>query len=295
MFIDSFIGYLSVERNCSSHTLRAYANDLRSFKDYLSALDGSLSFRDVDADIVRAWVAGLMDGGAAPSSVSRKISALRAFYNFLRTEGHVQSNPATALQGPKRRKRLPVFVKEDDMDSLLDGAMFKDGYAGCRDRMIIMCFYSAGLRLSELVGLDVGDVDLSQSVLKVFGKRAKERIVPFGAEMKAELERYLELRAGLQPKSAALFLSSRGGRVSCSSVYRLVHEALTGFTSVHKKSPHMLRHSFATAMLNHEAELGAVKELLGHERLATTEVYTHLTFEELKRFYDKAHPRAANN
>lgn len=295
MFIDSFIGYLRVERNCSPHTLRAYANDLRSFEDYLARLDESLSFADVDADIVRSWVAELMDGGAASSSVSRKISALRMFFNFLRSEGKVRSNPAALLQGPKRRKRLPTFVKEDDMDSLLDGDAFTEGYEGCRDRMIIMCFYSAGLRLAELVGLDVKDVDLSQSVIKVLGKRAKERVVPFGAEMRKELEAYLEQRSALRPETEALFLSSKGCRISRSSVYRLVRGLLEGFTSVHKKSPHVLRHSFATAMLNNEAELGAVKELLGHERLATTEVYTHLTFEELKRFYDKAHPRAANN
>ncbi len=295
MFIDSFIGYLRVERNCSPHTLRAYANDLRSFEDFLARIDESLSFADVDADIVRSWVAELMDRGAASSSVSRKISALRMFFNFLRSEGKVASNPVALLQGPKRRKRLPAFVKEEDMDRLLDGYVFAEGYDGCRDRMIIMCFYSAGLRLAELVGLDVKDVDLSQSVIKVFGKRAKERVVPFGVEMKKELEAYLERRSALRPETEALFLSSKGCRISRSSVYRLVRRLLNNFTSVHKKSPHVLRHSFATAMLNNEAELGAVKELLGHERLATTEIYTHLTFEELKRFYDKAHPRAANN
>ena len=295
MFLDSFIGFLRVERNYSEHTLRAYANDLRSFRDYLACIDGSLSFLDAGTDLMRAWVASLMDGGAAPASVSRKMSALRAFYDFLRSEGHVSSNPAVLLQGPKKRKKLPSFVKEEDMDCLLDEVVFGEGFDACRDRMIIVCFYSTGMRLSELVGLDVCNVDMGQSVIKVLGKRNKERIVPFGAEMKRELENYLEQRSVVCPDGGALFVSRNGRRVSTSSVYRLVREKLSGVTSIKKKSPHVLRHSFATAMLNGDAELLAVKELLGHSRLATTEVYTHLTFEELKRFYNKAHPRAGSD
>ena len=295
MFIDSFIGFLRVEKNYSQHTLRAYANDLRSFRSYLADVDESLSFIDADADLMRAWVAELVDGGAAPSSVSRKMSTLRAFYDYLRCEGHLEYNPAISLKNPKARKKLPTFVKEEDMDCLLDEVAFGDGYEACRDRMIIMCFYSTGMRLSELVELDVSDVDMERSVVKVFGKRSKERIVPFGMEMKKEMESYLEQREALQPCESALFLSRSGGRVSRSAVYRMVREKLSGITSVKKKSPHVLRHSFATAMLNNDAELGVVKELLGHKRLATTEVYTHLTFEELKRFYKKAHPRAGSN
>ena len=295
MFIDSFIGFLRVEKNYSQHTLRAYVNDLRSFQNFLAGVDGSLSFIDADVDLVRAWMAELMDAGAAPTSVSRKMSALRAFYDYLRAEGRVNHNPAVSLKNPKLRKKLPTFVKEEDMDCLLDEVAFGGGYEACRDRMIIMCFYSTGMRLSELVGLDVVDVDMERSVIKVFGKRSKERIVPFGVEMKCELENYLELRSAQRSASGALFLSRSGSRVSHSSVYRMVREKLSAVTSVNKKSPHVLRHSFATAMLNNEAELGVVKELLGHKRLATTEVYTHLTFEELKRFYKKAHPRAGSN
>ena len=295
MFIDSFIGFLRVEKNYSQHTLRAYANDLRSFQNFLADVDGSLSFMDADVDLMRTWVAGLVDGGAAPASVSRKMSTLRAFYDYLRSEGCVDRNPAVSLKNPTLRKKLPTFVKEEDMDCLLDEVAFGGGYEACRDRMIIMCFYSTGMRLSELVGLDVVDVDMERSVIKVFGKRSKERIVPFGVEMKRELENYLELRSAQRSASEALFLSRGGGRVSHSSVYRMVREKLSGVTSVNKKSPHVLRHSFATAMLNNDAELGVVKELLGHKRLATTEVYTHLTFEELKRFYKKAHPRAGSN
>ena len=296
MFIDSFIGHLRVERNCSQHTLRAYAGDLRSFEEYMSMLDESLGFLNADTDVVRSWVASLMDTGAAPSSVCRKLSSLRTFYQFLQSGNPAISNPAAVLQGPKRRKRLPTFVREEEMDSLIDEVPFGEGYAACRDRMILVLFYEAGLRLSELVSLDVEDVDMSASVIKVKGKRNKQRIVPFAAELKNELNRYLQERESFaKSSSGALFLSSKGGRISNSSVYRMVKTRLSLVTSVKKKSPHVLRHSFATAMLNNDAEIGAVKELLGHERLATTEIYTHLTFEELKRYYDKAHPRAGNN
>ena len=296
MFIDSFIGHLRVERNCSQHTLRAYAGDLRSFEEYMSMLDESLGFLNADTDVVRSWVASLMDTGAAPSSVCRKLSSLRTFYQFLQSANPAISNPAAVLQGPKRRKRLPTFVREEEMDSLIDEVPFGEGYAACRDRMILVLFYEAGLRLSELVSLDVEDVDMSASVIKVKGKRNKQRIVPFAAELKNELNRYLQERESFaKSSSGALFLSSKGGRISNSSVYRMVKTRLSLVTSVKKKSPHVLRHSFATAMLNNDAEIGAVKELLGHERLATTEIYTHLTFEELKRYYDKAHPRAGNN
>ena len=296
MLIDSFIGYLKVERNCSPHTLRAYAKDLSSFKDYIARVDESLSFLDIDTDVVRMWVAGLIDDGAAPSSVNRRMSTLRAFYKYLCAEGHLSVNPIHALQGPKCRKKLPSFVKENEIDELLDTEEQKEGYAACRNRMIMLCFYSTGIRLSELVGLDIGSVDMNSSVIKVLGKRNRERIVPFGAEMHEQLQRYLEQRGHYAAgECSALFLSSTGRRISHSAVYRIVNSSLGGVTSLKKKSPHVLRHSFATAMLNNNAELGAVKELLGHKRLATTEIYTHLTFEELKRFYDKAHPRAGNN
>ena len=262
----------------------------------MSMLDESLGFLNADTDVVRSWVASLMDTGAAPSSVCRKLSSLRTFYQFLQSGNPAISNPAAVLQGPKRRKRLPAFVREEEMDSLIDEVPFGEGYAACRDRMILVLFYEAGLRLSELVSLDVEDVDMSASVIKVKGKRNKQRIVPFAAELKNELNRYLQERESFaKSSSGALFLSSKGGRISNSSVYRMVKTRLSLVTSVKKKSPHVLRHSFATAMLNNDAEIGAVKELLGHERLATTEIYTHLTFEELKRYYDKAHPRAGNN
>ena len=296
MFIDSFIGYLKAERNYSAHTLRAYVGDLRSFEEFFARLDGSITFFNADADVVRAWIASLMDSGAAPSSVCRKLSALRSFYSYYRTADASLANPALLLQGPKRRNKLPVFLKESEMNELMDEVQFGEGYAACRDRMMLVLFYMTGMRLSELVGLDVDDVDLGASVVKVLGKRDKERVIPFAAELKAELQRYLDVRARFAGGDVgAMFLSLRGKRISRSQVYRMVNGRLSVVTSVKKKSPHVLRHTFATAMLNNSAEIGAVKELLGHERLATTEIYTHMTFEELRHFYDKAHPRAGNN
>ena len=298
MFIDSFIGYLKAERNYSAHTLRAYGIDLRTFEEYLSAMNEPLSLLEVDADVVRMWIASLMDGGAAVASVNRKLSSLRTFYSYLRGEGKVEVNPVLELQGPKRNKHLPTFVREEDMDTLLDGddSVFGEGYPACCNRTIVLCFYETGIRLSELVELDASDVDLSGGTLKVFGKRSRERIVPLTNELKEVLSFYIGERAAVaQADEKALFVNIKGVRVSRSSVYRLVKRSLATVSTVKKKSPHVLRHTFATAMLNNEAELGAVKELLGHKRLATTEVYTHLTFEELKKFYKKAHPRAGNN
>ncbi len=297
MFIDSFIGYLRSERNYSAHTLRAYAGDLRAFQRFITCIDESLSLSMADKDVVRSWVASLMDAGAAPSSVCRKLSALRSFYIYMRSEGCVESVPSAGVQGPKCRKTLPVFVKESEMDELIDEVSFGKGYVACRDRMMIMCFYETGIRLSELVSLDVADVDMSACRLKVLGKRNKERYVPFADELRGEFESYLQQRALFcnDAALAPLFLSPSCNRISHSSVYRAVKSRLSSVSAVKKRSPHVLRHSFATAMLNNEAEIGVVKELLGHSRLATTEVYTHLTFEELKRFYDKAHPRAGNN
>ena len=298
MFIDSFIGYLKAERNYSAYTLRAYGIDLRTFEEYLSAMNEPLSLLEVDANVVRMWIASLMDDGAAVASVNRKLSSLRTFYSYLRGEGKVELNPVLELQGPKRSKHLPTFVREEDMDTLLDGddSVFGEGYSACCNRTIVLCFYETGIRLSELVELDVSDIDLSGGTLKVFGKRSRERIVPLTNELKEVLSSYLGERAAVaQADEKALFVNIKGVRVSRSSVYRLVKKSLATVSTVKKKSPHVLRHTFATAMLNNEAELGAVKELLGHKRLATTEVYTHLTFEELKKFYKKAHPRAGNN
>ena len=293
MFIDSFIGYLRVERRYSAHTLRAYERDLLAFKDYVARLDESLSFWEADTDVARSWVVSMMDAGSAASTVCRKLSSLRSFFAFVRVNCGVVQNPVASLKGPKCRKKLPSFVKEEDMNVLIDDVSFGDGYVACRDKMILQLFYETGMRLSELVGLNVSSLDMQADVVKVLGKRNRERVVPFASGLKEALVSYLVLREKFARSSVgALFLSVRGERISPGVVYRMVRERLAGVTSVKKKSPHVLRHSFATAMLNNNAEIGAVKELLGHRQLATTEIYTHLSFEDLKGFYEKAHPRA---
>ena len=296
MFIDSFIGYLKAERGYSACTLKAYGTDLRAFEEYLKGVDESLSLLDADADIVRGWVSGLMDGGAAASSVARRLSSLRTFYSYLCTEGKILSNPAVSVVSPKRGKTLPFFVKEKDMDSVLDGE-FGDGFEAHRDKLVIMLFYMTGIRLSELINLDVSSVDMSGGVLKVTGKRDKQRMIPFVGELSEHIASYIKERAQVVGcNQEALFVSLKGERITRSSVYRLVRRVLTeNNVQLSKRSPHVLRHSFATAMLNNNADLGVVKEILGHSRLATTEIYTHMTFEELKQFYKKAHPRAGNN
>ena len=293
MFIDSFIGYLKVERLYSAHTVRSYGRDLLAFKEYVARLDGSLLYWEADVDVVRSWVASMMDAGAKPSTVCRKLSSLRSFFVYVCANCGVRQNPVARLKGPKCRKVLPSFVKEEDMDALIDDIAFGDGYVACRDKMILQLFYETGIRLAELVALDLSSLDMQACVIKVLGKRNRQRIIPFAAGLKAALERYLcERETFVSASCDALFLSSKGVRITPSNVYRMVGSRLAGVTSLKKKSPHVLRHSFATAMLNNNAELGAVKELLGHRRLATTEIYTHLSFEDLKCFYDKAHPRA---
>lgn len=296
MFIDSFIGYLKAERGYSACTLKAYGTDLRAFEEYLQGVDESLSLLEADDDIVRRWVSSLMDEKKAASSVGRKLSSLRAFYSYLCNEGLVAVSPVQNIPSPKRRKRLPSFVKEQEMDAILDGA-FGDDFESQRDKLIIMLFYETGARLAELVNLDVSSVDFSNGVIKVDGKRNRQRVIPFVGELREHLLSYIMVREKVAPAGeTAFFVSGKGSRVSRSCVYRLVRRILTdNGVQLSKRSPHVLRHSFATAMLNNDADLGVVKELLGHRQLATTEIYTHLTFEELKDFYKKAHPRAGND
>lgn len=293
MFIRAFITYLRVERGCSPHTLKAYETDLRLYAEYLAGVDEELQVLDSDADLVRCWVADLMDKGCAVSSVCRKLSSLRAFFLFMKASGHITINPVDGVNAPKRRKLLPSFVKEEDIDELYDSAFEGSDFLIIRNKAIISAFYELGLRLSELRGLNISDVDFFENQVKVRGKRNKERIIPFGTSIKTIFIDYLKRRSEVTMLGEdAFFVSNRGSRISVSQVYYMVRKQLALVTSIKRKSPHTLRHTFATVMLNNGAELGVVKEFLGHENLATTEIYTHVTFEELKKVYKKAHPRA---
>ena len=293
MSIESFLDYLRLERNYSDMTIVSYGTDLRKFEEFFKGLDEELDFTTVDSGIVRSWVVYLMDDGLAPTSVNRKLSSLRAYYRFLRKKKMVAADPLRKIVGPKRKKPLPSFLKESEMDCLLDEISYGDGFEACRDKMIVELFYLTGVRLSELIGLDDSDVDFSSMQIKVTGKRNKQRLIPFGENLKDSLLHYLKVRNEVFPNvRGAFFLLKNGKRMYAGRVYEIVKRNLSKVVSLKKRSPHVLRHTFATTMLNNDAELSAVKDLLGHESLATTEVYTHTTFEELKKVYELAHPRA---
>ena len=290
---DSFLDYLQYERNYSEETIKSYREDLRQFEEFAREEIGDSAPSEVKAELVREWIVSLMDKGYTSTSINRKLSSLRSFYKFLLRKGEVCVNPLQKITGPKNKKPLPAFLRESDMDRLLDEVDFGEGFKGCRDHMIIEMFYATGVRLSELIGLDNKDVDFSSSLIKVTGKRNKQRLIPFGEELKIAMMEYVDVRNEAVPiRTNAFFVRENGERLSRSIVENLVKRNLSKVVTLKKRSPHVLRHTFATTMLNHDAELGAIKELLGHESLATTEVYTHTTFEELKKVYNLAHPRA---
>ena len=292
LLTDSFLDYLRYERNYSDDTVKAYGEDIRQFQEFGGEGVGLQSPPEV-VDVVREWMIHLMNLGYATTSVNRKLSSLRSYYKYLLRKGEVKVDPLRKITGPKNKKNLPVFVKESEMNRLLDDEDFGEGFEGCRDHLVIAMFYATGMRLSELIGLDDGDVDFAASVIKVTGKRNKQRLIPFGEELRAEMEAYVKQRDESVPvRSGAFFVRKTGERLYPNIVRKIVTRNLSKVVTVKKRSPHVLRHTFATSMLNHEAELGAIKELLGHESLATTEIYTHTTFEELKKVYNQAHPRA---
>ena len=294
MLVEDFLKYLRLERNYSENTIVAYKTDLREFEGFFRSVEEGLDFTTVDADLVRSWVVNLMDEeDAKATSVNRKLSSLRSFYRFLLRKKVVKADPMLRVVGPKKSKPLPSFLRESEMNRLLDDFSFGEGYEACRDRMILEMFYATGIRLSELIGLNDVDVDLSAKQIKVTGKRNKQRLIPFAEEMAVDLEEYIKVRNEALPQgSDAFFVLINGKRMYARKVYEIVKRNLGKVATLKKRSPHVLRHTFATAMLNNQAELGAVKELLGHESLATTEIYTHTTFEELKKVYEQAHPRA---
>lgn len=294
MLIESFIDYLRLERNYSVRTQQEYRSDLEAFETFFKGQDEELRWETLDIDVVRRWIVDMMDRKQKASSVNRRLSALRSFYRYLLKMQVVKTNPVHTLKGPKKQKPLPVFLKEKTMEQLLDGVFFADDFTGVRDRLILLLFYMTGIRLSELIGLHERDIDMAAELLKVTGKRNKQRMIPFGGELTVQLKAYLAKKSEMLGDDAgeAFFVDEKGVQLTAARVRRIVQQYLSLVTTQKKKSPHVLRHTFATSMLNHNADLEAVKELLGHESLLATEVYTHTTFEELKRVYNKAHPRA---
>ena len=260
MLIESFKDYLRQERAYSERTVTEYETDLNQFQSFFRSEDEMLEWKVIDADVIRRWIVRLMDDGYASTSVNRKLSSLRSFYKFLMRKGEVRVNPMTRVLGSKNAKPLPSFVRETEMDRLLDETDFGEGFVACRDKMIIEVFYMTGLRLSELVGLKDQDVDFSSDRIKVTGKRNKQRYVPFGKELRQSLLGYIEMRDSSVPRMTdALFVSARGNRISKTVVGNLVRRSLSKVVSLKKRSPHVLRHSFATSMLNNRAELNVGK------------------------------------
>ena len=294
MMTEDFLNYLRYERNRSELTVRRYEQGLRDFESYFKNRDSQLSWESVDSDVIRDWMESMMDKGDMASTVNCCLSAVRSFFRFALSRGLVARDPSYVVKGPKKQKPLPQFVREEEMNRLLDTPqMWEEGFVGLRARTIILLFYETGVRLAELIGLDVGDVDFMAHQIKVTGKRNKQRIIPFGEELETTLRDYLQQRNDLLACiDDALILSDKGRRMTRSQVEKIVKQYLSLTTTLKKRSPHVLRHSFATTMLNNGAGLESVRKLLGHESVATTQIYTHTTFEQLKRIYENAHPRA---
>lgn len=293
MLINSFLDYLRYERNYSDYTILAYSKDLSQFEEYVKTqMEGIFDPRQIDADVVRNWIILLLDEKISPVSVNRKLSSLKSFFKFLMKQGIVSVNPLRLISGPKTKKPLPFFVKEGEMEALLDGDGFDEDFEGVRNRLILEMFYDTGMRRSELVGIRNADVDYEAMQIKVTGKRNKQRLIPFAEGLKNLMLAYTEVRnREVGASSEWFFVRKNGEPLSTGIVYTIVRKKLSELSTLAKRSPHVLRHSFATSMLNNGAELNAVKELLGHSSLASTSVYTHTTFEELKKVYH-AHPRA---
>lgn len=290
--VERFLQYLRHERNLSQRTVDTYRRNLEQWQDQVTATGRALDLASVTANDIRQWLIDRAARGDAPATLRLKVQALRALYRYLLRHGEVTTNPAAQVELAKLAKPLPKFVREKTVDAVLDADVDKDDFTQVRDRLVVMLFYETGIRLSELIGLQDAAVDVDKRELKVRGKRDKDRIVPFGDELAMWLTSYRRLRASVPAQCGNLLLTSRGKPLYPSLVYHVVHDSLANAGGTGKLSPHVLRHTFATVMLNSGAELNNVKELLGHESLAATQVYTHVTLSELQHNYELAHPRA---
>lgn len=295
--VEAYLKYLRHERNYSRHTEISYFTDLRQFEDFVVAILGQFDVGQVDSDIIRRWVVSLMDQQVSARSISRKLSGVRSFYCYLQEHRVVSHNPVRGIKAPKASKPLPSFVSYADMKPLLDQELLlADGecdFEAVRDHSIVELLYMTGMRRDELMKLRDEDVDFAANQLLVNGKRNKQRIVPFSEKTAQMLKRYLDVRnKEVVRQTDSFFVLKNGKLLYPMLVYRIVHRCLENISTLSKSSPHVLRHSFATGMLNNGAEINAVKELLGHSSLASTEIYTHTSVAELKKIYEKAHPRA---
>lgn len=287
--IGAFISFLEFEKRLSRHTVTAYRTDLGQFEDFLTKKEKEPE--SADRHVVRSWLIALSEQKLSPVSINRKIAALRAYYRFLRKKKLAESDPASLLTALKKPRKLPGFVDEASMELLFDSSLFEDSPSGRRDRLVIEILYGTGMRLSELIGLKTGDISLSNATIRVLGKRSKERIIPATPGLIRLIADYIAGNA-LDSHSAPLLTTDRGEPLYPVFVQRLVKKYLSGVTSIAHKSPHLLRHTYATHLLNRGADLNAIRELLGHTSLAATQVYTHNAIEELKKTFLQAHPKA---
>ncbi|MDX2189979.1 MAG: tyrosine-type recombinase/integrase [Bacteroidota bacterium] len=291
---DSFIRYLEFERRYSKHTISSYTIDLQQFIDFYSANYNTAKIEDADYHSIRSWIISLMESGLEPRSVNRKIACLKSFYKFLLKQGKIQKNPTLRIKAPKVKKRLPVFVEELSMDTLLDQTEFKDNFEGTRDRLIIELLYGTGIRLSELIHIREVDINFYDQTLKVKGKGNKERIIPIHKNLEQIIKAYNIHKSNtlVNIQSEYLLVSDKGEDTYPVMIQRIVKKYIGMVSTVEKRSPHVMRHSFATHLLNKGADLNAIKELLGHSNLAATQVYTHNSLEKLKSIFKQAHPKA---
>lgn len=294
MWKEKFIKYLRYEKNYSSLTEISYLNDLTQFQEFITRKCGNFDPAQIDSDLIRIWLSFLMEQGLKARSVNRKLSSIKSFFKYLKKINVVERNPAEMVSGPKADKKLPRFINDSDIGKILDDpSEYPDNFTGYRDRFLIELLYLTGMRRAELISLKDSDIDFSNYTLRVTGKRNKQRLIPFSNETKKKLIEYTVFRdAEIENKSPFLFVKENGDPLYPKMVYNIIHKHLGSISTLSKKSPHVLRHSFATEMLNNGADINAVKELLGHSSLASTEIYTHVTFEELKKEYHNAHPRA---
>lgn len=291
---ETFLKYLKYEKRLSPHTLLAYQTDLNQFCDFLFRTFEEKDSSTATYTMVRSWVVSLVETGIEPQSVNRKIATLRSYFKFLLRQNVIQTDPMIKIHVLKTSKRLPSFVKESDMVQLLDNGEFTDDFAGHRDKLILELFYSTGMRLSELITLKENQVDLSSRTIKVIGKRNKERIIPFPESIVDIIKVYQQVKNKeiARCEHGRLLVTESGTPCYPMLIYRVVKSRLTASTSVERRSPHILRHTYATHLLNKGAEINAVKDLLGHSSLAATQVYTHNSIEKLKKVFEQAHPKA---
>lgn len=290
---EKFLQYIQYEKNYSSCTVLSYRKDLEQFTQFVAERGLTDNISHATTEHIRLWLMTMRDAKCKATTINRRLSTLRSFYKFLLRQNAIEVDPTARIVAAKTPKKIPTFFSEKDLDNLLDMSENVTTFEACRNETIIETFYQTGMRLAELISLKDSDIDFDRNTIRIFGKRRKERIVPFGEDLREKLKNYIALRdREVERTTPYLYILQSGKQMYAKAVYRIVTEAMGQVSTQEKRSPHVLRHTFATAMLNHGADINAVKELLGHANLAATQIYTHTTFEQLQKIYQQAHPHA---